>query len=92
MSLRFLQIASTMVLINLKSSIPTGPISANDSFLYEATTSTSNDDLIESLVEIHNARLRSNLIIDAVRGLAIHGVMKKPDETGTDAVSFRSLD
>lgn len=81
-----------MVLINLKSSLPTGPISANDSFLYEATTSTSNDDLIESLVEIHNARLRSKLIIDAVRGLAIHGVMKKPDETGTDAVSFRSLD
>ncbi|KAL3790479.1 hypothetical protein HJC23_012035 [Cyclotella cryptica] len=75
-----------MVLINLKSSLPGGPSSANDSFLYETTSSTKIDDLIESLVEIHNARLRCCLIIDAVRGLAMYGVMKKPAEAGTDEV------
>ena len=74
-----------MVLINLKSSLPIGPISANDSFLYETTSSTKIENLIESLVNIHNARLRSSLIVDAVRGLAMYGVMKK--EAGTDAVS-----
>jgi len=78
----------TMVLINLKSSLPTGPTGSNDGFLYETTASTLNDDLIESLVEIHNARLRSTLIVDSVRELAMYGVMKK--EVGTDAVSFYS--
>lgn len=75
-----------MVLINLKSSLPTGPITANDSFLYETTAATRNDDLITSLVDIHNARVRSNLLVDATRGLAAYGVMKKPDEAGTDEV------
>ena len=60
---------------------------ADDSFLYETTSSTPIDELIESLVDIHNARVRSTLIVDAVKGLAMYGVMKKPDETGTDAVS-----
>jgi hypothetical protein len=77
-----------MVLINLKSSLPTGPISANDSFLYETTSAAKNDDLIQSLVDIHNARCRSSLIVDAVRGLAMYGVMKRPEEAGTDAVSL----
>jgi hypothetical protein len=76
-----------MVLINLKSSLPTGPITANDSFLYETTVATPNDELIASLVDIHNARVRSNLLVDGVRGLAAYGVMKKPEEVGTDEVS-----
>jgi hypothetical protein len=80
-----------MVLINVKSSLPTGPISANDSFLFETTSSTKIDDLIESVVDIHNARLRSRLIADAVRGLAMYGVMKKPEEVGTDEVSVSSV-
>lgn len=80
-----------MVLINVKSSLPTGPISANDSFLFETTTSTKIDDLIESVVDIHNARLRSRLIVDAVSGLAMYGVMKKPEEVGTDEVGASSV-
>ncbi|KAL7460212.1 hypothetical protein ACHAXS_000675 [Conticribra weissflogii] len=74
-----------MVLINLKSVLP-GAQSANDGFLYETTTSTPVDELIESLVEIHNARLRSCLIADAVKGLAMYGVMKRPEDVGTDHV------
>lgn len=74
-----------MVLISLKSTLG-GASSNNDGFLYETTSSTTVDDLIESLVEIHNARLRSSLIIDSVRGLAAHGVMKRPENAGTDEV------
>ena len=68
-----------MVLISLKSN-------NNDGFLYETTTSTKVDDLINELVEIHNARLLSCLISDAVKGLAMHGVMKRPEgyAAGTD--------
>lgn len=73
-----------MVLISLKSTL--GSPSSNDGFLYETTSSTKVDDLIESLVEIHNARLRSCLIVDAVRGLSSHGVMKPPENSGTDEV------
>ena len=67
-----------MVLISLKSN-------NNDGFLYETTTSTKVDDLINALVEIHNARVLSCLIADAVKGLATHGVMKRPEDyAGTD--------
>ena len=72
-----------MVLINLKLSTAA---SSNDGFLYETTSSTKVDDLIENLVQIHNARLRSCLIIDAVRGLATHGVMKPPEDAGIEEV------
>ena len=61
-----------MVLISLKSN-------NNDGFLYETTTSTKVDDLINELVEIHNARLLACLISDAVKELAMHGVMKRPE-------------
>ena len=61
-----------MVLISLKSN-------NNDGFLYETTTSTKVDDLINELVEIHNARLLACLISDAVKALAMHGVMKRPE-------------
>eukprot|EP00584_Thalassiosira_punctigera_P000312 CAMPEP_0172538642 /NCGR_PEP_ID=MMETSP1067-20121228/10002_1 /TAXON_ID=265564 ORGANISM="Thalassiosira punctigera, Strain Tpunct2005C2" /NCGR_SAMPLE_ID=MMETSP1067 /ASSEMBLY_ACC=CAM_ASM_000444 /LENGTH=290 /DNA_ID=CAMNT_0013324183 /DNA_START=71 /DNA_END=943 /DNA_ORIENTATION=- len=73
-----------MVVISLKSTL--GAPSNNDGFLYETTSSTKVDDLIESLVEIHNARLRSCLIMDSVRGLAMHGVMKRPEDACTDEV------
>ena len=72
-----------MVLISLKS---TGG-GANDGFLYETTTSTPVENLIQSLVDIHNARLRGCLIADSVKGLAEYGVMKQPEDTGTDEVS-----
>jgi len=65
-----------MVLISLKLT--------DDGFLFETTASAKVDDLIESVVEIHNARLRSRLVSDAVRGLAMHGVMK--ENAGSDEV------
>ena len=73
-----------MVLINLKTQGTTS--SSNDGFLFETTASTKVDDLIENLVQIHNARLHSCLIIDAVRGLATHGVMKPPEDAGIEEV------
>ena len=77
-----------MVLINLKSTL--GANNYNDEFLYETKTSTKVDDLIESLVEIHNARFRSCLVADAVKALATYGVAKMPENDGTDRVSGAS--
>lgn len=76
-----------MVLISLKSTL--GSASSNDGFLFETTVSTTVDDLIESLVEIHNARLRSFLIIDSVKELSMYGAMKLPETVGSDEVRFR---
>ena len=72
-----------MVVISIKQSNGEG-------FLYETTTDTLNDDLIESLVNIHNARLQAQFIADAVRGLAAYGPMKNPEDnsSGLD-VSFQ---
>ena len=53
-----------------------------DGFLYETTTNTQNEDLINSLVSIHNLRLQSSILVDAVKGLALHGPMKHPDQAG----------
>ena len=61
-----------------------------DGFLYETTTDTRNDDLIASLVEIHNERLRAKVIVDGVRGLAMYGPMKEPSKVGIDEVSSYS--
>mmetsp|Transcript_5464 Transcript_5464/g.8005 ORF Transcript_5464/g.8005 Transcript_5464/m.8005 type:complete len:163 (+) Transcript_5464:2359-2847(+) len=68
-----------MVVISVKNA-------DGDGFLFETTTDTKNEELIRSLVNIQNDRLRSRLIIDAVRGLAAHGPMKKPQEAGLDEV------
>ncbi|KAL9187956.1 hypothetical protein ACHAXT_006334 [Thalassiosira profunda] len=61
-----------MVTFNLKTT-------AGDGFLYETAASTKVDDLIDALVDIHNARLRAGLIAEAVRGLAAHGAMQPPE-------------
>lgn len=50
-----------------------------DGFLFETTSDTKNDDLIKSLVNIHNGRLQAAIIADAVRGLATFGPMNEPD-------------
>lgn len=71
-----------MVLINLKSTL--GATNTNDEFLYETKASTKVDDLIESLVDIHNARVRSFMVADAVRALATCGVAKRPENDETD--------
>jgi len=63
-----------------------------DGFIFETTTTTKNDDLIDSLVAIHNGRLRARVVIDAVRSLALYGPMKKPDEVGIDYVRIFYFD
>jgi len=78
-----------MVLISLKSTLGGASGSGgDDGFLFETTASTPVDDLIESLVEIHNARVRSRLIIDSVKDLALYGIMKRLESVGTDEVCF----
>lgn len=70
-----------MVLIHLKSALNSDN---NDEFLFETKASTKVDDLIQSIVSIHNTRLRATLIVDAVRGLSTYGLMKQhgsDDET-----------
>lgn len=70
-----------MVVLSIKNS-------DGDGFLFETTTNTRNDDLIKSLVEIHNERLRAKVIVDSVRGLALYGPMKEPNQVGIDEVSY----
>jgi hypothetical protein len=71
-----------MVVIHVKRS-------DGDAFLFETTTDTKNDELIESLVQLQNLRLRSKVIVDSVRGLAQYGMMKDPKNSpvGPRAVS-----
>jgi hypothetical protein len=75
-----------MVLINLKTTLGSGATddnnNSNDEFLYETKLSTKVDDLIESLVNIHNARVRSHFIITTVKELATYGVARRIDDGG----------
>ena len=75
-----------MVLINLKTTLGSGATddnnNSNDEFLYETKLSTKVDDLIESLVTIHNARVRSHFIITTVKELATYGVARRIDDGG----------
>lgn len=66
---------NTMVLIHLKSALKPDN---NDEFLFETKSSTKVDDLIASIVTIHNARIRATLIVDTVRALSMYGLMKQP--------------
>ena len=86
-----------MVFIHLKSAVVGGDNNTNasannnDGFLYETTTSTKVDDLINSLVEVHNARLCSCLVAEAVKGLAMYGVMKQPSSCVGDDDEVRII-
>jgi hypothetical protein len=72
-----------MVVISLKGNSGDG-----DGFLFETTTDTPNDELITSLVELQNLRLRSRVIVDSIRGLAQYGPMKNEDCVSCDEVCF----
>jgi hypothetical protein len=74
-----------MVVISVKQS-------DGDGFLYETTIDTLNDDLIKSLVDIHNERLRAKVIVDGVRGLAIYGPMKEQNQIGIDEVRMSRVE
>lgn len=67
-----------MVVFNCKC----GP--DGDAFLYETTTDTSNDDLIEALVSLHNGRLQARIVVDAVRGLAANGPMVEQQQADAE--------
>lgn len=43
-----------------------------DGFMFETTTDTLNDDLIKSLVDIHNARLQATWVLESVPSLIQH--------------------
>lgn len=73
-----------MVLISLKHS-------EGDGFLYETTIITPNSDLISSLVTVYNDRLRSKILIEAVRDLANYGPMKNSECTGLALAEVRSF-
>jgi hypothetical protein len=83
-----------MVLINLKTTLGSSGSSddnnSNDEFLYETKLSTKVDDLIESLVNIHNARVRSRFIITTVKELAMYGVARRIDDGGDDDQKVRA--
>lgn len=63
-----------------------------DGFLFETTTDTKNDDLILSLVNVNNLRLRSAVIVDAVRALASYGPMKESPVVGLDEIKEKCTD
>lgn len=73
-----------MVVIHVKRS-------DGDAFLFETTTDTKNDELIESLVQLQNLRLRSKVIVDSVRGLAQYGMMKDPKNSPVGPTSSSSF-
>jgi len=68
-----------MVVISVKHS-------DGDGFLFETTTSTSNNDLITSLVNIHNDRLRIQILASNLVELGKYGPSKKPEDQGLDDV------
>ena len=69
-----------MVVISIKQA-------DGDGFLFETTTDTLNKDLIRNIVDIHNGRLRAQVVVDSVRGLAEYGVQKEQSLIGNDEVS-----
>mmetsp|Transcript_15774 Transcript_15774/g.17987 ORF Transcript_15774/g.17987 Transcript_15774/m.17987 type:complete len:285 (+) Transcript_15774:148-1002(+) len=73
-----------MVVISIKQA-------DGDGFLYETTTETQNNDLIKSLVEIHNERLRARVIVDGCRALALYGPMKHQSQVGSDEVKEKYM-
>lgn len=66
-----------MVVISIKQA-------DGDGFLFETTTDTLNQDLIRTIVDVHNGRLRAQVVVDSVRGLAEYGVQKEQSLIGND--------
>ncbi|CCI43854.1 hypothetical protein ABG067_001391 [Albugo candida] len=54
-------------------------------FLHEASTETSNEDLIFDLCHLNNTRIRLAALADALTDLGRFGVAMKPNEQGLDA-------
>lgn len=71
-----------MVVIHIKNS-------ETDTFLYETTTATKNDDLIRDIVNVWNMRIRLAQLVGGLRELAKYGPMKQPDKAGLDEINER---
>lgn len=56
----------------------------DDEFLFETTCATSNDELIKSLVEVHNKRAQLAFLCGALRDLGEYGPAKPTNEQGID--------
>lgn len=62
-----------------------------DGFLYETTTTTTNDELIASVVGVHNARLQGRAVAEAARNLAQHGPTTTPAEASSSSTTIRAV-
>ena len=69
-----------MVVIQIKNT-------DQDTFLYETTCDTLNDDLVRDIVKVWNLRLRLALLVGAVREMAKYGPMKEPSKAGLDEIN-----
>ena len=68
-----------MVVIQIKTS-------DQDSFLYETTCDTSNDQLVREITQVWNLRLRLGQLVGAIREMAKYGPMKHPNKAGLDEI------
>merc|ERR1711988_1773124 len=55
-----------------------------DGFLFETTTTTEVDVVVNEVIETQNMRLKLNRLVSAAEGLAAHGPMKPPEQQGLD--------
>lgn len=58
----------------------------HDSFLYETTCDTLNDDLVRDMVRVWNMRIRLAQLIGGLREMAEYGPMKHPEKAGIDEI------
>lgn len=68
-----------MVVIQIKTS-------DQDSFLYETTCDTTNDNLVREIVRVWNLRLRLGQLVGGIREMAKYGPMKHPNKAGLDHI------
>lgn len=69
-----------MVVIQIKNG-------ESDSFIYETTSSQSNDFVIRDICAVWNLRVRLRQLIGGLRELARYGPMKQPDKAGLDEIN-----
>ena len=58
----------------------------HDTYLFEASSETTNDKLIRDLVDVWNLRIRLRQLAGGLRDLAKYGPMKQPDKAGLDTI------
>lgn len=66
-----------MVLLHVKRS-------EKDTFLFDIAAATEVDVVLKEVVKVHNLRLKLNRLSGAAKCLAMHGIMKLPEQQGLD--------